>query len=140
MLGMSFDRFLRDERGSQSIEFILWIPIFVGLLIIVMDATTLYITQTEMENVARDTARSMIKGLPPLQAKTQALNSMSLRDLPYSVFTNFDPVIGADVTIAIQTGTISILGYLNPLSITGTTLAARVIMRPDPTVNYSGSI
>ena len=41
MLGMSFDRFLRDERGSQSIEFILWIPIFVGLLIIVMDATTL---------------------------------------------------------------------------------------------------
>ena len=129
--------FLRDDRGSQSIAFVLWIPIFVGLLIIVMDATTLYITQTEMENVARDTARRMIKGLPPAQAEAHALNAMGLRDFPYTVFATFDPVIGADVTIAVQTGTISILGYLNPLTISGTTLGARVIMRPDPTVCYT---
>ncbi len=140
MLGKGFDRFLRDDRGSQSIQFVLWIPIFFGLLIIVMDATTLYITQTEMENVARDTARRMIKGLPPALAEVHALNALSLRDFPYSVVATFDPAIGADVTIAVQTGTISILGYLNPLTIAGTTLGARVIMRPDPTVDYSGSV
>jgi len=136
----SINQFLLDDRGSQSIEFILWIPIFVGLLIIVMDATTLYITQTEMENVARDTARRMIKGLPPTLAEIHALNAMGLRDFPYSVVATFDPAIGADVTIAVQTGTITILGYLNPLAIAGTTLGARVIMRPDPTVDYSGSV
>jgi Flp pilus assembly protein TadG len=129
--------FLRDDRGSQSIEFILWVPIFVGLLIIVMDATTLYITQTEMENVARDTARRMIKGLPSDLAETHAYNAMSLRDAGYSVVAKFDPDSGADVTISVQTGTISILGYLHPLAITGTSLGARVLMRPDPTVNYN---
>jgi len=133
-------KFLRDDGGSQSIEFILWVPIFVGLLMIVMDASTLYITQTEMENVARDTARRIIKGLPPTLAEIHARNSMSLRDLPYTVDATFDPDTGADVTIAVQTGDISILGYLNPLWIAGTMLGARVIMRPDPTVDYSGSV
>lgn len=132
--------FLRDDRGSQSIEFILWVPIFVALLIIVMDASTLYITQTEMENVARDTARRIIKGLPPAQAETHARNTMSLRDFPYSVVATFDAATGAEVIITVQTAAVAILGYLHPLAIAGTTLGARVTMRPDPTVDYSGSI
>jgi len=131
--------FLRDERGSQSIEFVLWIPIFVGLLIIVMDASTLYITQTEMENVARDTARRMVKGLPAAQAEIHALNSMSLRELPYLVEATFSEDTGAEVVISVETGTVSILGYLTPLTINGATLGARVFMRSDPTVNYGGA-
>jgi len=128
--------FLRDDTGSQSIAFLLWVPIFVALLIIVMDTTTLYITQTEMENVARDTARRMIKGLPKASAEDHARNSMSLRDYPYTVTAEFDLATGADVTIAVQTGDISIMGYLHSPSINGTELGARVIMRPDPTVTY----
>jgi Flp pilus assembly protein TadG len=132
--------FFRDDRGSQSIAFILWVPIFVALLVIVIDAATLYITQTEMENVARDTARRMIQGLPPTLAKTYAYNAMSLRDFPYSVAATFDAVTGAVVTIVVQTETASIIGYLFPLSIIGTSLGASVSMRPDPTVDYSGSV
>jgi len=129
--------FLRDECGSQTIEFLLWVPIFVALLIIVMDATTLYITQTEMENVARDTARSIVKGgITPDQAADQARAAMSLRDFPYSVAATFDANTGADVTIAVQTEDIAILGPLQPLIIGGAKIAARVIMRPDPTVTY----
>jgi Flp pilus assembly protein TadG len=128
--------FFRDDRGSQSIAFLLWVPIFVALLVIVMDTTTLYITQTEMENVARDTARRMVKGLSADNAETHARNSMTLRDYPYTVTATFDLATGADVTIAVQTGDISIMGYLHPLTITSTTLGARVIMRPDPTVCY----
>ena len=131
--------FLRDDRGSQSVQFLLWVPVFVALLIIVMDATTLYITQTEMENVARDTARRIVKGLPPDLARDNALNSMSLRDLPYSVVATFDPAIGADVTIALLSEDRSYLAYANTLMILGTTIGARVIMRPDPTVTYGGS-
>ncbi len=130
--------FVRDDRGSQTIEFMLWIPIFVGLLIIVMDATTLYITQTEMENVARDTARRMVNGLSPALAEQHALNEMRLRNYPYSVTATFDPAIGADVTIAIQSAAIGIMGYLNPVWINSAVIAARVVMRPDPTVNYGG--
>ena len=122
----SFLNFLRDDKGSPSFEFLLWVPIFVALLIIVMDATTLYISQTEMENVARDTARRIVKGLPPDLARANALNSMSLRDLPYSVVATFDPAIGADVTIALQSGDKSYLAYANTLMILGTTIGARV--------------
>jgi hypothetical protein len=132
--------FLRDDRGSQSIEFLLWVPIFVALLIIVMDTTTLYITQTEMENVARDTARRMIRGLPPAAAETLALGAMSLRDYPYTVRATFDMDTGAEVTIAMQTADMLIVGYLSPLVISGSTLGAYVVMRPDPTVDYSGSV
>ena len=132
--------FLRDDRGSQSIAFLLWVPVFVALLIIVMDTTTLYITQTEMENVARDTARRMIRGLPPAAAEALALSAMSLRDYPYTVRATFDMDTGAEVTIAMQTADMLIAGYLSPLVISGTTLGARVVMRPDPTVDYSGSV
>jgi len=131
--------FLRDERGSQSIEFVLWVPIFVAILVIVVDASTLYITQTEMENVARDTARRMVKGLPAAQAEIHALNSMSLRELPYLVEATFSEDTGAEVVISVETGTVSILGYLTPLTINGATLGARVFMRSDPTVNYGGA-
>jgi Flp pilus assembly protein TadG len=133
----SFLNFLRDDKGSQSFEFLLWVPIFVALLIIVMDATTHYISQTEMENVARDTARRIVKGLSPDLARTNALNSMSLRDLPYSVVATFDPAIGADVTIAVQSKDKSMLAYSNVLMMLGTNIGARVIMRPDPTVIYA---
>ena len=132
-------RFLRDERGSQSIEFVLWVPVFVALLVIVIDASTLYLTQTEMENVARDTARRIIKGLPPNLAEVHARNSIHLRDLPYLVEATFDEDTGAEVVISIETGAVSILGWIKPLSITGATLGARVFMRPDPTVNYGGA-
>ncbi|MCZ6889217.1 MAG: pilus assembly protein [Gammaproteobacteria bacterium] len=132
--------FLRDDRGSQSIAFLLWVPVFVALLIIVMDTTTLYITQTEMENVARDTARRMIRGLPPAAAEALALSAMSLRDYPYTVRATFDMATGAEVTIAMQTANIVIAGYLSPLVISGATLGAHVVMRPDPTVDYSGSV
>jgi Flp pilus assembly protein TadG len=117
----------------------LWVPVFVALLVIVIDASTLYLTQTEMENVARDTARRMVKGLPAAQAEIHARNSMRLRELPYLVEATFDTDTGAEVVITVETGTVSILGYLTPLSINGATLGARVFMRSDPTINYGGA-
>ena len=132
--------FVRDDRGSQTIAFLLWIPVFVGLLLIVIDATTLYITQTEMENVARDTARRIVMGLSPTLAEEHALDEMRLRNYPYTVSATFDPDIGADVMISIQTGAIGIMGYLHPVAINSAVIRARVIMRPDPTVDYSGFV
>ena len=51
--------FLRDETGAVTIEFILWVPVFVGLLVFVTDASIIYLTHSEMWSVARDTARRM---------------------------------------------------------------------------------
>jgi Flp pilus assembly protein TadG len=47
-------RFLRDERGSATIEFVLWVPVFMILLVATTDASILYLHHTEMWNVSRD--------------------------------------------------------------------------------------
>lgn len=131
-------RFARDERGSQSIGFVLWVPIFVAVLVIVVDATTLYITQTEMENVARNTVRRVVTGTLETheEAEAYAASAMGLRPYPYTVVARYNAVTGAEVIIAVQSQDASILGYISPLTITGTTIGARVVMRPEPLRNY----
>jgi Flp pilus assembly pilin Flp len=59
---LSVGRFLRDEGGSATIEFVLWVPVFAFILMATVDATILYLHHTEMWNVARDTTRRMAEG------------------------------------------------------------------------------
>ncbi len=133
--------FLRDDRGSQTIEIILWIPIFVALLTIVIDATTLYLTHTEMSNVARDTARRITTGhiMNKTDAEAHAASAMSLRDYPYVVSATNDLNTGVEVVISVNVKDMSIIGYLTPLTILGGTITSRVVMRPDPDIPFDTS-
>ena len=54
--------FLCDEHGSATIEFVLWVPVYVIILVAVTDASVLYLTHTEMWNTARDSARRISVG------------------------------------------------------------------------------
>ncbi len=133
--------FLRDDRGSQTIEFILWIPIFVALLTIVIDATTLYLTHTEMSNVARDTARRITTGhiMNKTDAEAHAASAMGLRDYPYVVSATNDLNTGVEVVIAVNVKDMSIISFLSPLTILGGTITSRVVMRPDPDIPFDTS-
>lgn len=124
---------LRDERGAQTVEFVLWVPIIAALLVIVVDAATLYITHNEMWNVARDTARRMSTGqlTSAEEAEAHAASAMSLRDLPYSITAVFDPDAAMQVIIALSFDDILIPGYTS-LAIHGGTMTARVAMRSNP--------
>ena len=134
------NRFRRDETGSMTVEFVLWVPIIVALLVTMIDATTLYVTHSEMWNVARDTARRMVTGnlQSRAEAKAYAVNAMNLRDFPYDVDVTFDPAKTFEVMITLSVNDMSIIGY-SPLTIFGVDMAARVIMRPDPTVDFGGA-
>ena len=138
--------FLRDDRGSQTIEIVLWIPIFVALLVIIIDASTLYLTQTEMWNVARDTARRITTGkfdvkiggefvLDKDAAEAWAdaqLNLYTNNGGLYSIEASDDPVV--QVVISVGAGDISFTGlrYLG-FTIFGGPITAQVVMRPEPT-------
>ena len=54
--------FLREDRGSYTIEFCLWIPMFLVFLAATVDASLLYMTHNNMWNAARDTARRASTG------------------------------------------------------------------------------
>lgn len=132
------NRFVGDENGSMTIEFVLWIPIIMALLATAIDATMLYVTHTEMANVARDTARRMVTGIVRSEsdAEEYAANAMSLRNAPYAVKATYDEDSVVEVKIAIAFGDMSIIGYGSPLAIFGKTIAAHAIMRPDPRLPF----
>lgn len=134
--------FLCEEQGAVTIEFILWMPIVVALLVTAIDGTMLYVTHTEMWNVSRDTARRMVTGKIRTveEAEAYAVNAMSLRELPYGVFAYYDADNVVEFRMAISFSDISIAGYGSPLLIFGTEMMARVVMRPDKRIPFgSGS-
>ena len=129
--------FLRDDRGSQTIEIVLWIPIFVALLVIIIDASTLYLTQSEMWNVARDTARRMTTGALTTEADAEDYANMQLRLYVknsglYSVDASYDPVVVVAISVGAGEVSFSGLRYFG-FTIFGGPIRAQVVMRPEPT-------
>ena len=131
--------FIQDERAAMTLEFVLWIPIIVALLMTLIDATSLYVTHTEMWNVARDTARRMVTGkvLSEAEAEAYAAKALYLRgDLPYYIAATYDETMAVQVLIVLSTADMSILGIGSPMQIFGTNMEARVLMRPDPRIPF----
>jgi Flp pilus assembly protein TadG len=57
MRTLGFRRFRRDEKGSATVEFVMMVPVFMGIMLLVADASLLYNKQAMLMNVSRDTAR-----------------------------------------------------------------------------------
>lgn len=128
---LSVSQFLRDEQGSATIEFVLWVPVFVVLLIATIDATVLYLHHTEMWNVSRDVARRVAVGdITEDQAAQVVHDELFLYADHYWVATSKKTDL--DVKIAIQTSIAdaSVFGFFKP--VLGENLVALVTMRREP--------
>ena len=113
--------FLRDDRGSQTIEFVLWLPIIGALLVIISYASILYTTHTEMWNVARDTARRMTTGVLATEDLAVAyaneqLNLYRAYDSGYNVVTQRDPDTAMTVVITLSLSDASIIPRISDLT------------------------
>ncbi len=125
--------FLGDETGAVTIEFILWVPIFVGLLVFVTDASIIYLTHSEMWSVARDTTRRMTTGeiTTDAEARDYAAAHLFLGSRTY-VIDPTDPALAEmNVTIAIGIDGAAIFGFFFE-PILGESLVASVTMRKEP--------
>ena len=131
--------FLRDDRGSQTLEFLLWLPIICALLVIISYASILYTTHTEMWNVARDTARRMTTGVleAGVPAEDYAQSQLKLYEFfgsGYEVTATEDPVtstITVVITLGVTDGNFD-AGHFGAFTLVGGALAARVVMRAEP--------
>jgi len=129
----SISTFLGDKKGAVTIEFVLWVPIFVGLLVLVTDASIIYLTHSEMWSVARDTTRRMTTGQITTrdQARDYAAAHLFLGSRTY-VIDPTDPALAEmNITIAIGLDGAAIFGFFFK-SILGRTLVASVTMRREP--------
>ena len=124
--------FLRAEKGAVTIEFILWVPIFVGLLVFVTDASIIYLTHSEMWSVARDTTRRMTTGqfTTPAQARDYAAAHLFLGQRTYVIDPDFTSA-DMNIKIAIGLGDAAVFGFFFK-PILGQSLLVDVTMRKEP--------
>jgi Flp pilus assembly protein TadG len=125
--------FLGDEKGAVTIEFVLWVPIFVGLLVFVTDASIIYLTHSEMWNVARDTTRRMTTGELTTKAEVRdyAAAHLFLGSRTYVIDTTDPTRAEMNVKIAIGLGDAAVFGFFFK-TILGKSLVASVTMRKEP--------
>jgi Flp pilus assembly protein TadG len=124
-------RFLRDEHGSATIEFVLWVPVFVALLVATVDATILYLHHTEMWNVSRDVARRVAVGdISEADAANTIQNELFLYSDAYTVATSNPSQLDVEITIQTSILDASVFGFFRP--VLGRYLTAHVTMRREP--------
>ena len=125
-------RFLKDERGSFTIEFVLWVPLFAFLLMVASDASFMYLTMTRMENAARDAVRQVSIGR--LDADTVGGYVAGGLDAgPYSV--SLDCSTSEIACIRITRPVATIVAFDVFASLLGQSVGAETRMRLEPGVS-----
>lgn len=101
-----FRRKLKDESGSATVEFALWIPFFVFILMMIIDASMLLFKQADLWKVASDTSRRVAVGEivlaeAPAYARSRAATGETFtvnvtrtgRDIKTTVSVPFEQVV-----------------------------------------------
>ena len=104
-------RFRRDENGNATVEFVLWLPLIAGIIVGTFDLNIVLMTQSNMWQVARDTARRVSTGeLTAASGQAYALEQLNYMGFEYGV----DITDGDDVVVQIQTylSNVAILGVM----------------------------
>ncbi len=129
-----FLTFLRDDRGAETIQFLVWLPLIFSMLVIVTDVSLLYLSHTEMVNVARDTARRMTTGqLGSREAAiAHAAAELAQYNYPFTVDASYAPEESMQVVISVAVNDVSTFGFFINKFI-GKTVNTKVVMRAEPT-------
>ena len=127
----SFTGFLRCERGSATMEFVLWVPVFFFILVAATDATVLYLHHTVMWNVSRDVVRRISVGaLTEAEAVDTVRNELFLYSRAYTVAMSNPSSLNTHITIQTRIADASVFGIFRPVM--GRYLTASVTMRREP--------
>lgn len=126
-------RLWRDQNGSSTVEFVLWLPLFAFMLMLTANASFVYLDLTRMENAARDGARRIALGYDAASVTTAVAGQ-----LPQADYTIDASCTTAEVAcIKISRSTDSMLPFTNFLgvgSLLGRTFGSEIRMRKEPGV------
>lgn len=61
-LGFCWNRLFRDEQGSATIEFILWVPVIMALVLFAADVSLYFANTSRVSDTARDVTRRISLG------------------------------------------------------------------------------
>ena len=105
--------FRSDEKGSATIEFVLWLPLLTSLFLIATDATVAFMRHSHMWQVSRDTARIVSRyGMTDTVAVNYAVEKTAFGTTVPEVSVNRT---GTEVVVEIETpaAAMTVFGTLN---------------------------
>ncbi|MDM7933572.1 TadE family protein [Tabrizicola sp.] len=71
-------RFVQAENGTATVEFVFMVPLFTTLVLLVTDASLLFLRHSTLMNVSRDTARVVsLHAMTPAEAQVYAAAAAS---------------------------------------------------------------
>jgi Flp pilus assembly protein TadG len=125
-------RLLAREDGTISVEFALWTPIFVALVMLCADVSLTFMRQASLWDVSRDTARIVARhGFDRQEAERYAAANARFSGHVPAISVEIDPE-AALVTVTME----SAMRDLAPFGILGTALGGtveiRVVQRLEP--------
>ena len=125
-------RFRQDDTAAVTVEFVLWLPLFIIILFLIVEVSLLFLTQSSMWNVARDTARRIATHeFNKSSAESHATSAMTFGGHPYTVLAD---ATGPEVSMTITTsvGDVLLFSYSPMAAFAGSKLVAKVILREEP--------
>ena len=131
----SVDRLLRDEKGAVSIQFTVIVPFFILMLVIFTDLAVIYLTHSEMYNVARDAVRRMSTGelTTEDQVVAYAAEHLHLGNRQYYVHSGFSGEMRIAVVLPVREAAVfGVDTFMG--AILGESLIATATMRREPGV------
>ena len=114
-----FARYVADDEdgGTTTIEFVLWLPIFILILSLVIDVCFVFLGQAVMYDVASDAARRVSIGQDVATTQTYAEQKAEFLGATPTVTITDPPVDGAyTVTIEHDLQDIDVVGILGFLA------------------------
>lgn len=123
-------RFYTDSQGGLTIEFVMWVPVLVGLISLAVQTSMIFTTQSNYWSVARDTARivarhAMTKTAAETYATSRAATSLTTPTVEVTIS-------GAAVTVEIAAPAASITPFNGIDVLSDVTIGASVTQALEP--------
>ena len=92
--------FRRSDRGAVSVDFVLWVPVLFGIVLIATDATLAFMRQSHMWQVSRETARIVSRyGMDEATAESYAQSEAKIGNTMPTVDVT---LTSTDVTVSMS--------------------------------------
>lgn len=123
-------RFRRDENGSVTVEFVLWLPLIMAFLVFATDVSLAFMRQSQIWQVSRETARIVARyGMDEATAETFAREMGTMG----ATAPDVDVVIGmTEVTVNMSLPSRALTPFNSLGLLVGETVSARVTHTMEP--------
>jgi Flp pilus assembly protein TadG len=123
--------FRKGTEGSVTIEFVMWLPVLFFMLLLVVDASVMFMTQSNYWSVSRDTARLVSRhALTADEAEVYAAQNATWGSLSPTVAVSIN---GATVTVSMSALSSSIAPFGILEFAIGSTINASISQTLEPT-------